>query len=89
MKLSASSLIAATTLSLVMASSAFAMVPTNQSVSADVSDAVGHGRIQVTVQDGVATLFGDVQDGIEEGRALSAARNSEGVTGVINLITSN
>ena len=90
MKSSIRSIVAASALSMLFAGSAFAMGATSHSVFADLSSAnLDTSSMGVSVQNGIVTLTGDVQDNIAKFRAENAIRGSAGVSGVINLISTN
>ncbi len=79
---------AATVISALFASSAFAMTATNRSVSDALNrsmvDTVG---LNVSVKNGVATLSGTTKDSANRERAARIVRKAEGVNSVINLVT--
>lgn len=80
----------ATALSLIFAGPALAMTASNQSVWQALNTAsFANPTLTVAVHDGVVTLAGDVQDAMQKHAIEQVVRNSEGVTGVLNLITSN
>jgi len=46
----------------------------------------GSGQVQVTLKDGVATLFGYVENGSDEHNVKQAAKNYPGVDRIVDLI---
>jgi len=90
MKTAIRSLLAASALSFMFAGSALAINASSQSVFADISGAnLDSSSLGLSVQNGIVTLTGDVEDNIAKMRIEQAARNSAGVSGVINLISTN
>ncbi len=80
----------ATVLAVVLAAPAFAMTASSQSIQQklDAAHIDTHG-LTVSVNNGVATLSGVVNDGSDRARAARIARHTDGVTRVINLITTS
>ena len=77
---------ALTLVTALFAGSASAMIP-----ASPLNGVVGLSGVGVnyTIDDGVATLFGHVDSGIEAALAQSHIEKAEGVDKVINLITTN
>ena len=72
------------------ASSAFAMSASSQSVRDSLAgSSLDAHNVQISVRDGVVTLSGNVNDNLTRIRAERIVKNTEGVTGVVNLITGN
>lgn len=87
MKISLKSAAATLIIAGIMTGPAFALVPT-QSIQGAVQSAIsGSGTINVTVKDGVATLFGHVDDAHSEQAVKQAALQFDNVDRIIDLIT--
>ncbi|MEE9322316.1 MAG: BON domain-containing protein [Granulosicoccus sp.] len=87
MKISLKSVVASLIIAGAMTGPAFALVPT-QSIQGAVQSAIsGGGNINVTVKDGVATLFGHVDDAYSEQAAKQAALRFDNVDRIIDLVT--
>ena len=71
--------------SLVIAGAMFA--GTAVAATSDLSDLTSSTNVNVTVKDGVATLFGSVDNGFEKRLVADAAAKIEGVDSVRNLVT--
>ena len=81
---------AAALISGVLVSSAFAMSATSQSVQRSLSDShVNAQAVSISVRDGVVTLSGSIDDNAARARVAQVAKNSDGVSDVINLVTAN
>jgi len=86
MKTSIHTALAAIALSAAFAGTAAANAPV-QSLQGTVQSALGgSGQVQVTLNNGVATLFGYVEDGSAEHNVKQAAKNYPGVERIVDLI---
>jgi len=87
MKTSIRTTFAAIVLSAAFAGTASANAPA-QSLQGAVQSALGgSGQVQVTLNNGVATLFGYVEDGGAELSVKQAAENFPGVDRIVDLIS--
>lgn len=78
--------IAALVLSASFAGTASAMAPV-QSLQGTVQSVVGsEGQVHVTLNDGVATLFGYLNNGSTEQNVKQAVKNYPGVEKIVDLI---
>lgn len=50
---------------------------------------ISAGSLDINVQDGVATISGDVENSVAKEQILEVAKNTSGITEVINLTTTN
>jgi len=86
MKMSLKTALTALALSAAIAGPAAANVPA-QSIDGEIRSAITNGNVNVTVKDGVATLFGWVEDHQSEQAAKQAALSFDNVDKVVDLIT--
>jgi len=87
MKTSIHTAIAAIALSAAFAGTAAANAPAQNLQGAVQSALGGSGQVQVTLNNGVATLFGYVEDGSVENDVKRAAKNHPGVDRIVDLIS--
>ena len=88
MNTSIKSLLAVVALSAAVAAPASANI-SGQSIQAAVNSAITSGNVNVRVDDGIATLFGWVEDKTTEEAAKRAALSFDNVDRVVDLIVSN
>jgi len=87
MKMSLKTAVTSLIIAGVMTGPAFALAPT-QNIQGAVQSAIsGSGTVSVTVRDGVATLFGHVDDSNSEQAVKQAALQFDNVDRIVDLIT--
>jgi len=86
MKTSIKTALTALVLTVAVAGPAAANVPA-QSIDGEIRSAITNGNVSVSVNDGVATLFGWVEDHQSEQAAKQAALSFDNVDRVVDLIT--